>query len=147
MPIPTRRHDCRANEMHKLSRTKLDSLPAEILQEIAYHLDNNPEEPETSLSGFSDVDHERMSVTSLDPPYGKPNVTSMACCRPGDPEMYENESRMYVLSDYRTLAATSRRIREVLLSCRQTRRETIRYCDHWKKKTMQLSDVTRSRYT
>jgi hypothetical protein len=145
MPVSTRRQTQHAKHLHSLSHTNLNNFPTEIVDEIAHHL--NPDPEDGYHSDFSDVSYERMSVTSANSDMDKVEVKVMPCCRPGDEEVHADESRIPVLDDRLIFSATSRRMRDVVFNRRQTRRRTIRYCDRWKEETMQLSEAIRSRYT
>jgi hypothetical protein len=151
MPVTTRRQARQAEQaqqVHRLSHTNLNNLPAEILQEIADHLDPNTSETESDDSSeFSDDDYEWMSVTSQNPEDGPPEVKVMPCCRPGDNPIDADEPRIPVLDERSIFATTSRRIRDVVFNRAQKRRRTIRYCDKWIQETLELSEATRSRYT
>jgi hypothetical protein len=149
MPVTTRRQaQQQIKQAHAESHTNLNNLPAEILQEIAYHL--NPDAAETSSddgSDFSDIEYDRQSVVSVEPDQGPPDVDVMPCCRAGDDESIATGAGIPIL-DYRSIfSAVSRRIRDVVWNRRQKRRRTIRYCDRWIQETTQLSEATRSRYT
>jgi hypothetical protein len=130
------------------SRLSLVDLPAEIIQEIAYHLEPGSEDPDHS--DFSDVEYDRMSVTSMDSMDSEdstPMVKVLPCCRAGDEESTVGEERIPVLDQVSTFSVTSKRIRDLLFGRRQKRRRTIRYCDRWREETMQSPEATRSRYT
>lgn len=126
-------------------RLGLNDLPAEIIQEIAHHLDPDPQE--TDSSEFSDVDYNQMSVTSMDPEDGKPAIKVMPCCRPGDEKALADDSRIPILNDRSNFSATSRMIYNVVAEGRLTRRRTIWYCQKWIQETKQIPEATRSRYT
>jgi hypothetical protein len=80
MPVTTRRQaQQQIKQAHAESHTNLNNLPAEILQEIAYHL--NPDAAETSSddeSDFSDIEYDRQSVVSVEPDHGPPRGRSCA---------------------------------------------------------------------
>jgi hypothetical protein len=150
MPVTTRRQATQAREEHALSHLNLNNLPAEIIDEIAFHLTpdaRDPQETETDPPGFDDVDHERMSVTSFTEEEGPPEIEVMPCCRLEDEEADWYESRLPILDDRSTFSATSKRIRDIVFHRRQARRRTIRYCDQWVQETQALPLTVRSRYT
>jgi hypothetical protein len=150
MPVTTRRQANQARQAHALSHLNLNNLPAEIIEEIAFHLTSDAKEPqETGVdsSEFDDVDVDQMSVTSHTEEDGPPDVQVMPCCRPGDEEADWYGFRIPILDDRSIFSATSKRIRDIVFHRRQTRRRTIRYCDQWVQETQALPLTVRSRYT
>lgn len=156
MPVTTRQQANRARQAHAVSHLNINNLPAEIIEEIAFHLtpdSRHPQETETHSSGFDDIDHDRMSVTSLTEEEGPPDVEVMPCCRPRDQEAdWDEEADWYasgipILDERSTFSATSKRIRDIVFHRRQTRRRTIRYCNQWVFETQDLPLAVRSRYT
>jgi hypothetical protein len=144
MPVTTRRQAQQAQQTREDSTVTLDHLPAEIIQEIMYHLDPHTQDAESVDSEFSDVDYDRMSVTSMG--YGSPERKVMPCCRIKDGDVGAGESRIPIMDSRSTFSATSRRMRDIVSSERHTRRRTIRYCKQWIEETRQLSGAIRSRY-
>jgi hypothetical protein len=134
-----------AQQAPPYSAPNLNDLPAEIIQEIAHHLAPDALDADRDDPDDSDIEYDRMSVTSLE--YGEPNPKVMPCCRKGDEKVGADESRIPVFDARSIFSATSRRIRDAVFSCRQTRRRTVRYCQQWIQETQQLPESIRSRYT
>jgi hypothetical protein len=152
MPVTTRRQAKQLLQQHAASHLNLNNLPAEIIEEIAFHLKCEAEDSDETATDpleFEDVEYERMSVKSMDPEDGVPEVKVMPCCRSGDSEeeVDADGTRIPILNGCSTFSATSKRIREIVFHRRQTRRRTIRYCPRWLQETQHLPLVIRSRYT
>lgn len=147
MPVLTRRQAQAAQEVHALSHTNLNNLPAEIIGEIASHLRSDWHDCDSEDSDFSDDDYDQMSVGSVDPEDEPPEVKVLPCCRQGESQVAVDGSRIPVLDHESIFSATSKRIREIVFNRRQSRRRTIRYCDQWRRETMSLSVAARHRYT
>jgi hypothetical protein len=144
MPVTTRRQARQEQQSH----LNLNNLPAEIIQEIAYQLHSDPDDSVTDFGlDFSDIDFDRMSVTSWPSEDGAPDVKVMPCCRRGDTVVVGDEARIDILDKRSTFSATSSRIRDVVFNRRQKGPRTIRYCNQWIRETMQVTEATRARYT
>jgi hypothetical protein len=148
MPVTTRRQaQQQIKQAHAESHTNLNNLPAEILQEIAYHLNPDVEDAWSDKgSKFSDIEYDRQSVVSVEPDQGPPEVEVVPCCRDGDEKKIASGAGIPILDDRSTFSTVSRRIRDVVWNRRQKRCRTIRYCDRWIQDTMQVSEATRSRH-
>jgi hypothetical protein len=129
-----------------VSHLNLNNLPAEIIQEIASHLRPDWYESQSADSDFSDDDYDDMSVCSVEAEDGPPELKVLPCCRPGDSEASEGESRTPILDDEANFSATSNRIRDIVFDRPQGRRKTIRYCEQWRRETMKISEAVRLRY-
>lgn len=136
-----------AQQEHALSRTNLNNLPAEIIQEIARQL--NPEEEQSEVgygSDFADVDCDRMPVDAFPLKHGPRDTKVMPCCRWGDPRVGEGETGIPVLNNCSVFSATSKRIRDIVFHRRQRKQRTIRFCNHWTAETKQIPEAVRARY-
>jgi hypothetical protein len=150
MPVTTRRQANHTRLAHADSHLNLNNLPAEIIEEIAYHLKSDAGDSEGTATDpsteFEDVNVDLMSVTSIGSEDDVPDVPVMPCCRPGDLKKHSYGSRIPVLDDRSVFSATSKRIREIVFHRRQRRRRTIRYCPQWLQETQQVPLAIRARY-
>jgi hypothetical protein len=147
MPVFPRRQARHAEQAHAISHTNLNNLPAEIIEGIAYQLDPDADTTASDGSEFSDIDYDRMSVISVDPKDGPPEIKAVPCCQLGDKEADADEPRIPVLNQRSIFSSASKRIRNIVFDRKQSKRRTIRYCDRWIQETMQIPEATRARYT
>jgi hypothetical protein len=148
MADPTRRKARQEEQAPADPPINLNDLPAEILLEIAYHLNPDAEEAwSEDGSDFSDIEYVRQSVCSWESSKDPSEVDVIPCCRPGDDARIASGGEIPIRDHRSTFSAVSRRIREVVWNRRHKRLRTIRYCERWIQETTQLSEATRSRYS
>jgi hypothetical protein len=149
MFVTTRQQAYHTKKPHAASHLNLNNLPAEIIEQIAFHLNPDSKDPHHTANPArsDDFDDDQMSFFS-DYAADKTRETKVIpCCQFGEENVDASEPSIPILDARSIFSATSKRIRDVVWNRRQTKRKNIRYCDQWILETRHVSEETRSRYT
>lgn len=154
--VQTRQQSRLAEAATLESPNSLANLPAEIIHEIARHLDKrhnfelslNDVETRNAVLDLSDC-ATVISVDSDDEQEDKDPGCTLTCCRSGP--MHEGAADhgtnlRICVRDSLNFSACSRRLRQIIFIDGRRRARNIRYCDWWRKETLAMPEVVRKQY-